>query len=1035
MSKLRTLKELENLRKSIVKAQGLNKVQVRICMTGCRAYGAQDVKEAFEKEVKKQNLQDKVDIIETGCHGFCARAPVIAINPYGISYGGVATEDVEEVVLETINQGKIVGRLTYKDPKTGRRIAHTSKIPFYGGQKKIVLRNCGEIDPNDINQYIARDGYSALSKALYSMRPEEVIEEVKKSGLRGRGGAGFPTGKKWELTRLAEGKTKYVICNADEGDPGAFMDRGVLEGDPHSVLEGMLIAGYAIGARQGYIYVRAEYPIAVKHVRNAINQAKKLGLLGRNILGTGFDFDIEVKEGAGAFVCGEETALIASIEGKRGWPRPRPPFPAQSGLWERPTNINNVETYANISPIILKGGKWYAKLGTKGSKGTKVFSLAGKVKNTGLVEVPMGVTLREIIFDLGGGLPENRTFKAVQIGGPSGGCLPKECLDLPVDYESLTEAGAIMGSGGMVVVDDTTCMVELARFFLDFVASESCGKCTPCRIGTIRMLEMLTRIVNGEGKSSDLEQLKELGEVIKDASLCGLGQTAPNALLSTANYFGDEYRAHIEAKRCPAFVCPSLYVTPCQDTCPVNIEVHAYVALIAEGMFREALELIKERNPFPAICGRVCHHPCEAKCRRGEIDQPLALRQLKRFAADHELEMRPGPPSPIKRTKRQKIAVVGAGPAGLAAAHYLTRLGYPVTVFEKLPVPGGMMAVGIPDYRLSKAVLESEIEDIRALGVDIKTGVEVGKDVTLDSLKKRGYRAIFIATGAWVDKNMGIPGEKLKGVISATGFLRRINLGEKVKLGKKVVVVGGGDVALDCARAALRLGSEALVVYRRSREEIPAGEVEIKEAELEGAKFEFLAAPDRVLGRKGKVSGLKGTRMKLGGFDRSGRRRPVPIPGSGFTIEADCVIPAIGQTPNTRFLTSGIETNPDGTIKVDPETLAVSKKGIFAGGDVVTGPATVIEAIAAGDRAATAIDKYLGGTGEEVIARERRLQRAITASRISQAEREAIEKARHKMPTLSKEKRVAGFKEIELGFTKEAAMEEAKRCLKCQEKE
>jgi len=558
MEKLKTSEDLKSLRESILGEQDPNMIRVRICMTGCRAYGAMEIRDAFRSEIDERGLQDKVEIIETGCHGFCARAPVIAIDPQGIFYQQLTVEDVPEIVSETLVNGKVVERLVFETPGTDKRIPIADDVPFYKKQMKVVLRNCGMINPRNIMDYIARDGYAALSKVFSSMASEEVIESVKASGLRGRGGAGFPTGVKWGFARAAKGDTKYLICNADEGDPGAFMDRAVLEGDPHAVLEGMIIAAYAIGCQTGYMYVRAEYPIAVEHVKIAVQQAEELGLLGKNILGSGFNFEMKIKEGAGAFVCGEETALMASIEGRRGMPRPRPPFPANSGLWGKPTNINNVETFANIAPIVLRGADWYASLGTEGSKGTKLFALAGKVNNTGLIEVPMGITLREVIFDIGGGVPDDKEFKAVQIGGPSGGCIPAQHLDLPVDYDSLSSVGAIMGSGGMVVMDEDTCMVDVARYFMDFVQNESCGKCVPCRIGTKRMLETLTRISEGRGAEGDVDQLIDMAEIIKDSSLCALGQTAPNPVLTTIKFFRNEYEAHIRDRCCPARVCSNL---------------------------------------------------------------------------------------------------------------------------------------------------------------------------------------------------------------------------------------------------------------------------------------------------------------------------------------------------------------------------------------------------------------------------------------------------------------------------------------------
>jgi NADH:ubiquinone oxidoreductase subunit F (NADH-binding)/(2Fe-2S) ferredoxin len=554
--------ELAALRTRLKEQRDKEKIRVRICMTGCRAHGAEEIMKAFEQQIGKSRLDDRIEIIPTGCHGFCAQAPVLVVDPYDIFYGSISPEDVEEIVSETVLAGRPVERLLYRHPESGEPIVHSREIPFYRKQKKIVLRNCGEIDPQNILHYIERDGYSALAKAVTEMSPQEIIDEVTAAGLRGRGGAGFPTGRKWTFARAAGGNShtsrKYMVCNADEGDPGAFMDRAVLEGDPHSVIEGMTIAAYAIGASEGFVYVRAEYPIAVEHLKKALEDAEAIGFLGDDILGSGFSFRVKIKKGSGAFVCGEETALIASLEGRRGMPRPRPPFPVQSGLWRKPTCINNVETLANVAPIILNGGPWYAAIGTEKSKGTKVFALAGKVNNTGLVEVPMGITLKEVVFSVGGGIPDGRAFKAVQTGGPSGGCIPEEHLELPVDYESLAKVGAIMGSGGMIVADDRTCMVDVSRFFMDFIQDESCGKCVPCRIGTKRMLEILTDIASGRGTEEDLELLEELAYSIKDSALCGLGQTAPNPVLTTLRYFRDEYLAHIREGRCPAGVCKAL---------------------------------------------------------------------------------------------------------------------------------------------------------------------------------------------------------------------------------------------------------------------------------------------------------------------------------------------------------------------------------------------------------------------------------------------------------------------------------------------
>jgi NADH:ubiquinone oxidoreductase subunit F (NADH-binding)/(2Fe-2S) ferredoxin/Pyruvate/2-oxoacid:ferredoxin oxidoreductase delta subunit len=533
--------------------------QVLVCGgTGCTSSGSNDIFAALKSELATKGLEKEVEVVKTGCFGLCELGPVVIVYPEGAFYSQVKVEDISELVEEHLLKGRIVKRLIYHDAIEDDKIKSLNKVGFYAKQERIALRNCGVIDPENIDEYLAFDGYKALEKALTKMTPQDVIDEMKKSGLRGRGGGGFPTGLKWEFAAKQKNDQKYIICNADEGDPGAFMDRSVLEGDPHVVLEAMAIGGYAIGANQGFIYVRAEYPIAVQRLEVAIAQARDYGLLGKNIFETGFDFDVEIRLGAGAFVCGEETALMRSIEGERGMPTPKPPFPAVSGLWGKPTVINNVETYANIPQIIYKGADWFASIGTEKSKGTKVFALGGKITNTGLVEIPMGTTLREVIYEMGGGIPNNKKFKAVQTGGPSGGCITADNLDISIEYDTLVAMGSMMGSGGMIVLDEDNCMVDVARFFLDFTRDESCGKCTPCRVGTKRMLEMLEKITEGKATLEDLDKLEKLALSIKASALCGLGQTAPNPVLSTLKYFRDEYVAHVVDKKCPAGVCKAL---------------------------------------------------------------------------------------------------------------------------------------------------------------------------------------------------------------------------------------------------------------------------------------------------------------------------------------------------------------------------------------------------------------------------------------------------------------------------------------------
>lgn len=542
---------------------------VMICRgTGCTSSNSEQIAKNFEDLIKKNGLEKEVVVERTGCFGLCALGPIVIIYPEASFYSLVKPEDVEEIVNEHLIKGRIVKRLLYAETIENDTIKSIDEVDFYKKQVRVALRNCGVINPETIDEYIAFDGYKALEKVLTGMKPAEVIDTIKRSGLRGRGGGGFPTGTKWEFAAKSQADQKYVLCNADEGDPGAFMDRSVLEGDPHAVIEAMTIAAYAIGASQGYVYVRAEYPIAVKRLAIAISQAREYGLLGKNIMGTDFNFDLEIRLGAGAFVCGEETALIASIEGERGMPRPRPPFPAVKGLFGKPTLLNNVETYANIPQIINNGAEWFAAMGTEKSKGTKVFALGGKINNTGLVEIPMGTTMREVIFEIGGGIPNGKKYKAAQTGGPSGGCIPMEHIDVPIDYDNLISLGSMMGSGGLIVMDEDNCMVDIARFFLDFTVDESCGKCTPCREGTKRMLEILERIVEGKGQAGDIERLESLANTIKDSALCGLGQTAPNPVLSTLKYFRDEYEAHINDKKCPAGVCQGLAkFTIIEDKC------------------------------------------------------------------------------------------------------------------------------------------------------------------------------------------------------------------------------------------------------------------------------------------------------------------------------------------------------------------------------------------------------------------------------------------------------------------------------------
>ena len=1000
--------------------------QAMVCSgTPCQASDSLTLKSIIEEYIHLYHLEDKVSVSECGCMGFCAVGPVMIVNPQGIFYQKLSREDIKEIVKSHFMDDKPVEKYMYHDDATGQVFKYVKDIPFLSSQKLIVLRNSGYINPESIDDYIYRDGYKAACLSLTDLEPRDIINEVKASGLRGRGGGGFPTGVKWEFCAYSKGDTKYVLCNADEGDPGAFMDRSILESDPHSVLEGMIVAARAIGAHQGYVYCRAEYPLALKRLQKAINQAEEYGFLGNNIFNTGFDFKLEIYKGAGAFVCGEETALMRSIEGQRGTPRPRPPFPAVSGLWGKPTILNNVETYANISNIILNGGDEYAKIGTDAAKGTKVFALSGDIKNFGLVEVPMGTPIGKIIFDIGGGIPDNKHFKAVQLGGPSGGCLPAQQLNTVIDYDAIIKAGAIMGSGGMVVMDEHTCMVDIARYFMEFCQDESCGKCTPCRIGTRRMLEILQRICRGEGKEGDIELLEDLAKTISDTALCGLGQTAPNPVLSTLRYFRKEYEDHIYKKKCAAAVCQDMFVTTCQHACPLGMDIPAYIALVKAHRLDDAYKILKRTNPFPSVCGRVCGHECESKCRRAQTDSPVAIKNLKRFITDNairpDVELLP-------TTRKERIAVIGAGPSGLTAALELKRRGYAVTVFEEMPEAGGMLRFGIPAYRLPHDVLKSEIDDIVKTGVDIKTKTKIGRDITMAELLD-SFDYLYLAIGAQQSWKLGIRGESSRGVYGAVEMLRIANSGRKVHIGRHVAVIGGGNSAIDAARTAIRQGAESVTIYyRRERQDMPALPDEIKAAEEEGVRIEYLVSPARIIAKDHRVVGLELQHMKLGAFDSSGRKRPEPIEGSVQTVPADMVIAAIGQTPVHDDLAAGNTYAINKELVLVDRDLKTSNARIYSGGDAVTGPGMVVDAIRAGRDAAQSIDAAIRAANGEPEWQAPPVEEIYIPLEIEEGS-ELIQ--REEMPELAAAERRYNVREVELGYTQKAALREAGRCLRC----
>lgn len=1005
--------------------------------------GAEVLYDSFQRIINER----KLDIIlkKTGCFGFCAEEPLVNIYIPGkplVILHRVAEVDVIPVV-SAIQKGlmpfrNVLCRIEDWDFITGKfefgkgLTEHPlwNEIPFFKWQKKIVLRNCGLIVPDDIEEYIGVGGYFPLYSVLTGKSPQEVIDEVKLSKLRGRGGAGFPTGQKWELMAKVKADQKYVVCNADEGDPGAFMNRNEIESDPFMLLEGMTIGAYAMSASKGVVYIRAEYPLAVRRLKGAIEQAKSLGLLGENILGSGFNFDIDIVEGAGAFVCGEETALIKSIEGKAGRPVPRPPYPAVKGLFDYPTNINNVETWCNIPVVMSKGASWFTETGTDRSAGTKVFSLVGKVKNTGLVELPLGSTLETIVFRIGEGSGSQKRVKAVQTGGPSGGCIPVDYMKTPVDYESLNALGAIMGSGGMVVMDQDNCMVDVARYFTEFSNSESCGKCTPCREGLAQTLEIIKKFTSGKAQEEDIKTLEELGQVIKATALCGLGQTAPNPVLTTLRYFRDEYDHHMIEKKCEPGICQDLFTALCENSCPMHMNIPRYLQLLKENKLEDAFESSLRDNPLPSTIGRICHFHCQMKCRREGIDAPVSQGEIHRYISDtvyakesykkiyDRLISEKMPPT------HKKIAIVGGGPAGLTAAFYLVRLGHDVTIYDSEAEAGGILRWGIPKYRLPLDILQREIDFIKELGVKFVMNTCVGKDISLEQLEHDNH-VVILAVGAHKDTELQISGCNLNGVISGMDFLKEIAHEKKPEIGRHVVIVGAGNVAIDAARTALRLGSEVTVVYRRLKADMPANKDEIKEAENEGVNFLFLCNPEEILAdANDKVRGVRLMKMACGEVDLSNRRKPVPT-GEFFTLDCDNVIMAIGEEVDAEFAKEyGINLKSNGSILVDHFTHETNHPKFYAIGDAITGPATAAEAMGIAKKAAEVIDLKLMDKN-----RFHKLFREFEYSNEVPLKPEGGN--RHYSVKLPLEERVGNFKEISLGYTPAQAYAEAARCLRC----
>ena len=1018
--------------------------RIAVGMGTCgRGNGAEGLYRAFAETIDRSGMN--VVLASVGCFGACFQEPLVNIRLPGLPLvilHRVQSNDAVRILHE-LSRGNIANDLAYckveewdhitAKLKYGRgypEIPLWNDVPFFKGQKKIVLRNCGFINPDDIEEYIAVGGYQALYKVLIDGRPENILEQIKASKLRGRGGAGYLTGNKWEFMAKSKSDQKYIICNADEGDPGAYMNRNEIESDPHSLIEGMIIGGYVMGATEGIIYIRAEYPLAVHRLNRAIEQAREHGVLGDNILGRGFKFNIELVEGAGAFVCGEETALIASLEGCAGRPRPRPPFPAHKGLWGEPTNINNVETWYNISPIVTLGPAWFTETGSPKSSGTKVFSLVGKVSSTGLVEMPLGTPLRTFIYDIGEGGVNGHQIKAVQTGGPSGGCIPPEMFDTPVDYESLAQLGSIMGSGGMVVMDDDNCMVDVARYFIEFTHSESCGKCLPCRVGLNKSLRILNRITEGAGTVNHLALLDELSRYIRECSLCGLGQTAPNPVLTTLRHFHHEFEDHILARRCQAGVCEELALSPCENSCPLHMNIPRFLQLYKENRLDDAFVSVIMENPLPASTGRVCQHPCDSRCRRQTLDEPVNMREVHRFIADsvffsdrYEEILKRVLSRKLEPTGR-KIAISGAGPAGLTAAFYLAMLGHEVTVYDSKSEAGGMLRFALPEYRLPKAALRREVELIERLGVKFIFNTRVGLDVPLNELADR-FDSVFISIGTWKESWVYQPGTEMKGVYPALLFLEAVSKGERVPIGKNVAVIGGGNAAIDSARTALRRGAEVTVFYRREHKDMPAIEEETQAAKDEGAQFVFLAAPHRVIGDKaGNVKAIEIVKTTLGGYDASGRRKPVPT-DEIRRYECDSVIFAIGESVDLDFArASGLSLKPSGTIDVDRFSLESSRAGFYAGGDVITGASNVSNAMAYGKQAARNIDMKLMESD--------RWGEILPDFEFGQDPPEVPSpNHRNNGQMLAPVVRVRSNAEVVMGLSHEETLDEACRCLRC----
>ena len=1006
--------------------------------------GAGELLEAIRAHVSSNRLTMQVRGV--GCFGFCANEPLVNVyipDMPLLILDKVTIDDIpwifSSIEKRSFPPDRVLCKITEWDHLGSsfsyghgfEDIPEWNEIDYFKAQKKIVLRHAGLIDPTSLEEYLAVGGYSAFFKAVWEMDREEVLAEVKNSKLRGRGGAGFPTGLKWELMNKNEADKKFLICNADEGDPGAYMNRNELESDPHMLIEGMLIGSYAMRTSLGIVYVRAEYPLAVERLKLAVQQAREVGLLGKEIPNTLFSFDIEIVEGAGAFVCGEETALIASVEGRAGRPAMKPPFPAQKGYLGYPTTINNLETWCNIPVIIGMGSSWFRKTGTAESPGTKVFSLVGKVKNTGLVELPLGEKLTTLIYEIGGGSSSaNKKIKAVQSGGPSGGCIPASKFDTPIDYETLSTMGAIMGSGGMVVMDQDNCMVDVARYFIEFTHKESCGKCVPCREGLAQELALLNGIVQGRGQEKDLLLMKELGLNICDTAVCGLGQSAPNPVLTTLTYFKEEYEDHILRHHCSSGTCEDLITALCSNSCPMHMDIPAYIQLLKENRLEEAFASTLQDNPLPGTIGRICHFHCQMRCRRESLDQAVHQGEIHRYLADTIYKM--GRERAIYQklidTKApstgKSIAIVGAGPAGLTAAFYLVRLGHEVTVYEAQKKAGGVLRYGIPSYRLPKEVLDKELEIFTMLGIKFVFNVELGDQLSMHALQNE-FSAVILAIGSYSHMELQIPGIELSGVLQGTTLLEQLEKDEPVVIGNRVVIIGGGNVAIDTARTLWRRGCSVTVAYRRAKEDLPANTSEIEEAFAEGIKFSFMSAPVQVIGNDtGEVEAFEVMEMEGGPYDLSGRRKSLST-GKIRRIPCDTVIVAIGEQVDDGLLTrEGLATTEVGNASIGRYSFKTNLQGVYAIGDVVTGPSTAAEAMGYAKDAASVIDYDLTGTRRFASLFEKFSYDNEIPTEIDTIQPVA---PRHLKIT----ERKGNFAEVNRGYLGEQARQEASRCMRC----